>query len=435
MTGRMKQMAPVLAACVCIVCAAGSLYAAELIDDFDVRDVTYMWAGNYAVSDPAGFAMIFAPGNPDYTPFYGRPENGYAYQEGVMDFRIDEWGNNALIGLRDTQTQDMVFSVRDDVVPGSVHAAFAGGDPVDTGLLSSEPTVCQIEYDLAAGTATIRARGDDDTQWVFEQSRTFSPSGGTVQPYSHSYSTTTWTYIDYIYHTTPYLLDSFDDAGLSGEWEVSSGNPSVSGGAVSIAGSIVRSVQEKGFAWGKGIATFTVGQWGNNTIIGLQDKDVTSTGGPEMYFRNDFGTGTIIAYGKSLGGNYLKANSGGDTGIPSNASDFVGQIEFDCRAATATWRARYGSQTEWSYENTVAWTPSDPNNYNASVLLQSYGSTSTTIDQVSVLEGAVTCGDIVEAGAVLTADLNGDCYVEWADFGIFASQWQECNDPQNSDCN
>jgi len=32
------------------------------------------------------------------------------------------------------------------------------------------------------------------------------------------------------------------------------------------------------------------------------------------------------------------------------------------------------------------------------------------------------------------ADLNGDYYVNWADFGIFASQWLQCSDPQDPDC-
>jgi len=31
--------------------------------------------------------------------------------------------------------------------------------------------------------------------------------------------------------------------------------------------------------------------------------------------------------------------------------------------------------------------------------------------------------------AYRSADLNQDCYVDWADFGIFASHWLECTDP------
>lgn len=55
------------------------------------------------------------------------------------------------------------------------------------------------------------------------------------------------------------------------------------------------------------------------------------------------------------------------------------------------------------------------------------------------LVSVITLGDdmctyVVELGYALTADLNHDCYVEWADFGIFASQWQECNDPGVAGC-
>lgn len=35
------------------------------------------------------------------------------------------------------------------------------------------------------------------------------------------------------------------------------------------------------------------------------------------------------------------------------------------------------------------------------------------------------CGDVLTQ--YLEADLNVDCYVEWADFGVFAGQWQQSN--------
>lgn len=43
----------------------------------------------------------------------------------------------------------------------------------------------------------------------------------------------------------------------------------------------------------------------------------------------------------------------------------------------------------------------------------------------TVPDGA--CGDINHPYP--SADFNLDCYVEWADFGFFASQWQNCTDP------
>lgn len=41
-----------------------------------------------------------------------------------------------------------------------------------------------------------------------------------------------------------------------------------------------------------------------------------------------------------------------------------------------------------------------------------------------------TCAEVIENDSIILSDLNQDCYVEWADFGIFASQWQSCNDPE-----
>lgn len=44
------------------------------------------------------------------------------------------------------------------------------------------------------------------------------------------------------------------------------------------------------------------------------------------------------------------------------------------------------------------------------------------------------CSEAITMGFGLGADLNSDCYVEWADFGIFASQWQECVNPGDTGC-
>lgn len=44
-------------------------------------------------------------------------------------------------------------------------------------------------------------------------------------------------------------------------------------------------------------------------------------------------------------------------------------------------------------------------------------------------------GDACECLRVIPADLNGDCYVNWADFAIFMSQWLECSNPSDPACN
>ena len=42
------------------------------------------------------------------------------------------------------------------------------------------------------------------------------------------------------------------------------------------------------------------------------------------------------------------------------------------------------------------------------------------------------CGDL---GTIyLPTDLDTDCYVNWGDFAVFASQWLWCTDPANGDC-
>jgi len=42
------------------------------------------------------------------------------------------------------------------------------------------------------------------------------------------------------------------------------------------------------------------------------------------------------------------------------------------------------------------------------------------------------CGD--ENTVYLPADLDQDCYVNWADFSVFAGEWLHCTDPSNPDC-
>lgn len=44
------------------------------------------------------------------------------------------------------------------------------------------------------------------------------------------------------------------------------------------------------------------------------------------------------------------------------------------------------------------------------------------------------CDEVQALGYGLATDFNGDCYVEWADFGTFAADWQQCMDPQDAGC-
>jgi len=60
------------------------------------------------------------------------------------------------------------------------------------------------------------------------------------------------------------------------------------------------------------------------------------------------------------------------------------------------------------------------------------GKVGERLDQIVPDLVPAACGD--PGTEYLNADLNEDCYVNWADFGVFAGQWLRCTDPANSDC-
>ncbi len=53
------------------------------------------------------------------------------------------------------------------------------------------------------------------------------------------------------------------------------------------------------------------------------------------------------------------------------------------------------------------------------------------IFQLSVINN---CDKVIANDFALEMDLNGDCYVNTADFAMMAMQWIQCNDPEKSDC-
>lgn len=57
------------------------------------------------------------------------------------------------------------------------------------------------------------------------------------------------------------------------------------------------------------------------------------------------------------------------------------------------------------------------------------------IDRIILIyEGPQDCDQVKELGYGLPGDLNSDCHVGWSDFGIFATQWQMCNNPEDMYC-
>ncbi|OHB57814.1 MAG: hypothetical protein A2Y12_17305 [Planctomycetes bacterium GWF2_42_9] len=73
---------------------------------------------------------------------------------------------------------------------------------------------------------------------------------------------------------------------------------------------------------------------------------------------------------------------------------------------------------------------------NIAVLGYWHWMTSDTIPFISagVVNTSSVCPDVWASGEGLTADLNQDCYVTFADFVQFAAEWLNCNNPSDVDC-
>jgi len=54
--------------------------------------------------------------------------------------------------------------------------------------------------------------------------------------------------------------------------------------------------------------------------------------------------------------------------------------------------------------------------------------------RVSPVIEPATCQQVQYGGYEIPSDLDGDCYVNWGDFAIFAGQWLICNDPDDPNC-
>jgi len=72
------------------------------------------------------------------------------------------------------------------------------------------------------------------------------------------------------------------------------------------------------------------------------------------------------------------------------------------------------------------------------ILAMPFGGSSNAYAYIAalIIEAAnpASCAEVQDWGLSLQADLNGDCYVNWQDFTLFASQWLFCNDPEDPNC-
>jgi hypothetical protein len=48
--------------------------------------------------------------------------------------------------------------------------------------------------------------------------------------------------------------------------------------------------------------------------------------------------------------------------------------------------------------------------------------------------GDSNCTELITGGYGLASDLNSDCFVDFQDLNIFVSEWLQCNDPQDPNC-
>ena len=60
--------------------------------------------------------------------------------------------------------------------------------------------------------------------------------------------------------------------------------------------------------------------------------------------------------------------------------------------------------------------------------------TASISDIITVTVIDPTCQDVKDAGLIIVADVNQDCYVDLSDFAVIAVSWLECNNPQDSTC-
>ena len=58
----------------------------------------------------------------------------------------------------------------------------------------------------------------------------------------------------------------------------------------------------------------------------------------------------------------------------------------------------------------------------------------STINDIVITEVPTTCWDAMKAGYNLKNDLNSDCFVDFEDFALLASDWLQCVNPNIVEC-
>jgi ligand-binding SRPBCC domain-containing protein len=129
-------------------------------------------------------------------------------------------------------------------------------------------------------------------------------------------------------------------------------------------------------------------------------------------------------------GSYMLTNDGqtvlieGYFNLTSDCEFTAVEIEFTLSQPTADTSRTYG--TVYSYSSPSFGTFSSNNMGDGPLDDQ------TVMAIVDI--GPTDCDEVKQEGYQLPQDLNGDCYVDLADFALFASAYLSCNDPTDSDC-
>jgi len=220
---------------------------------------------------------------------------------------------------------------------------------------------------------------------------------------------------------TNYLDDDFDDGVVGSEWDAI--NASESGSTLTLGydpnnGITQASVWSTiGYRWTEGQAII---DW---TDGGRYAGLVTGPGGGDWIFiRRDV-----------VGGHWvLQINKAGQT---------VVQVDFGWVVGPCRWIIDWDPNhidvegINEGYENaSYSWSSTDPNEIPQGPFRLGAASYNAEgrFDRLAVVQYVPVCGDLWHPYPV--GDLDRDCYVNWSDFSVFASQWLMCTDPNDPQC-
>lgn len=435
----MKQVM-VMMACVLMISGATAMgQFTPLDDDFDTGSLdTSVWLAE------GDNAPVLSGSQVQLTKSKITSVSPYSYTKGVVTFYVDQSAESSLWGIKpaDGSTNPIVY-FRTDLNSYVMFSYNDGSGRVDTSTLYIQSTanlVCQLEFDTEAGYVIWRAKQDSDSDWQKVGGATFAGGGAAMVIHCNNYNLSDTLMIDRITveeelpaPTQLYFDDDFDDASLDTTvWEPLQGQIVESGSTVTLtnAGGVSARMQTRGdyiFKQG-GVATMYVDQWHTS---GLAQLLTSIDGTAVLTLRTDLGS-TIVLQVETPSGQEQTQLGYNESDLDSD--QLLVRMQWDAENRTIRVQARLVSEADWTFDQTfdvglIA--------QGLRLFLNCYGvEDDFIIDRVLTQQYPVfdDCEEALSFGYNLSADLNSDCYVEWADFGIFASQWQQCMNPTDAAC-